>query len=83
MQHGISTKILPEAISWHFAGMWNHIPELVQSWEHDESEQYPYPRSINLLRRCISIPINYYMPSQMEENLTLSVNSILQSYANH
>ena len=25
---GTSTKILPEAYSWHFAGLWSHIKEL-------------------------------------------------------
>ena len=25
---GYSTKILPEALDWHFAGKWTHIKEL-------------------------------------------------------
>ncbi|MFM7526049.1 MAG: DegT/DnrJ/EryC1/StrS family aminotransferase, partial [Actinomycetota bacterium] len=27
--NGLSTKILPEAVTWHFAGTWSHMPELV------------------------------------------------------
>ena len=29
INEGLGTKILPEAISWHFAGTWNHMPELL------------------------------------------------------
>ena len=28
LKRGISTKILPEAYTWHFAGEWKHIKEL-------------------------------------------------------
>ena len=28
LEKNYSTKILPEATSWHFAGQWEHIKEL-------------------------------------------------------
>ncbi len=49
---GISTKILPEAISWHFAGMWNHIKEL----EIDDKKEF-CKKSLAILNRAVAIPV--------------------------
>ena len=49
---GISTKILPEAISWHFAGMWNHIKEL----EIDSKKEF-CKKSLTILNRAVAIPV--------------------------
>lgn len=41
LKSGIGTKILPEAITWHFAGTWNHMPLLVQVNGGDLSKSFP------------------------------------------
>lgn len=51
----ISTKILPEAISWHFSKTWNHIPEIITTTDLSDSE--------DRLRRCISLPVNIKQPT--------------------
>lgn len=49
---GISTKILPEAISWHFAGSWNHIPE-IKNFESSNR----FKTSHSILSKAVAIPI--------------------------
>ena len=56
---GINTKILPEALSWHFAGEWNHMPQLIKS--HGEDLKTAFKTSEEILSRCVSLPINVYM----------------------
>ena len=56
---GVSTKILPEAVSWHFAGTWTHMPELVEA--HGGSLCGEFPRSSALLDRAVSIPVTVRM----------------------
>ncbi len=60
LQEGISTKILPEALTWHFAGTWTHMPELVDS--HGGDMTTAFPRSRALLDRAVSLPVNVQMP---------------------
>ena len=56
MSAGFGTKILPEAIDWHFAGVWDHV-FTEKSREELEDEFKP---SGELLRRsiCLNIPVN-------------------------
>ena len=63
----ISTKILPEAYSWHFAGKWNHISELVAA--HRGRLNEAFPKSEALLARAVSLPIQVNMPNQMPERV--------------
>ena len=49
-QYEIATKILPEAITWHFAKTWNHIPEILLLTDLSKSHAR--------LSRCISLPVN-------------------------
>jgi 8-amino-3,8-dideoxy-alpha-D-manno-octulosonate transaminase len=55
MAAGFGTKILPEAIDWHFAGVWNHV-FTDKSLEELESE---FESTGELLRRsiCLNIPV--------------------------
>ena len=55
LKEGISTKILPEAITWHFAGMWDHMDELKTYYKNNLSNYFK--KSEELLRRAVSIPI--------------------------
>lgn len=67
LQQGYSTKILPEATSWHFAGRWNHIKEL-------KINDKMYIRSKHILSRCVSIPIFY----KMQKNFPNTVYKVLK-----
>lgn len=57
-KHGYGTKILPEAIDWHFAGVWNHILLKYDLYKDDDLETR-YKKTGDLLRRsiCINIPV--------------------------
>jgi 8-amino-3,8-dideoxy-alpha-D-manno-octulosonate transaminase len=55
LSRGISTKILPEATTWHFAGDWSHMPELVDSHGGDLANAFPRSRAI--LERAVSLPV--------------------------
>ncbi len=51
---GISTKILPEAYTWHFAATWRHIKPLIKTKKKLNNS---FPISKKILSRCVSIPI--------------------------
>ena len=60
LKKGYSTKILPEATSWHFAGQWEHIKEL-------KIKKDKLIRSERILSKCVSIPIFYKMKKNFPE----------------
>lgn len=68
LEEGYSTKILPEATSWHFAGKWKHIKEL-------KVDDNMFLKSKNILSRCISIPIFY----SMQKNFPNIVYKVLKN----
>jgi 8-amino-3,8-dideoxy-alpha-D-manno-octulosonate transaminase len=70
LSNGISTKILPEAISWHFAGLWDHIEELKISADQDDCK---YSKSQRILERCISIPIGVNLDKSVVTGVTMAV----------
>ena len=49
---GLGTKILPEAISWHFAGKWDHMAELSSFYDNKLSNSFPI--SLGILSRSVS-----------------------------
>jgi 8-amino-3,8-dideoxy-alpha-D-manno-octulosonate transaminase len=54
VDRGLGTKILPEAITWHFAGTWDHMPTLVK---HYGNLQKHCAASEAILRRCVALPV--------------------------
>ncbi len=62
---GVSTKILPEAVSWHFAGTWAHMPELVEA--HGGSLDEEFPKSKALIERAVSLPVTVEMDDDLPE----------------
>tara|TARA_Y100000739_G_C20611766_1_gene469059 strand:+ start:2574 stop:3716 length:1143 start_codon:yes stop_codon:yes gene_type:complete len=54
--NGFGTKILPEAIDWHFAGSWGHI---LESFDAKEDIIKNYKKTGELLTRsiCLNIPV--------------------------
>ncbi|MBI4936643.1 MAG: DegT/DnrJ/EryC1/StrS family aminotransferase [Nitrosomonadales bacterium] len=71
LARGVSTKILPEATTWHFAGTWTHMPELVKA--HGGSLSDAFPQSRQLLERAVSLPVMVNMP----ETLPLTIRAAL------
>lgn len=63
---GISTKILPEAYTWHFASEWKHIPSI-------KNLKNGFPKSKNYLERCVSIPIFIKMSKNHFKNIGIAV----------
>ncbi len=59
LQVGLATKILPEAYSWHFAGTWNHMPELVSA--HGGNLTAAFATSDRILSRAVSLPVGVKM----------------------
>lgn len=55
---GIATKNLPDALDWHFAGTWGHMFSGIPSLADPESR---WPRSAELLRRSIALPVTVKM----------------------
>ena len=55
LKAGISTKILPEAMSWHFAGLWEHMPSLKS--HAGKSVRESLQPSERLLARAVCLPI--------------------------
>jgi len=64
LAQGFGTKILPEAISWHYAGTWDHMPELVAS--HGGSLGDAFPTTNDLLGRAVALPVSVNMPDDLE-----------------
>ena len=60
LEKNYSTKILPEATSWHFAGQWEHIKEL-------KMKKSKLIKSDRILSKCVSIPIFYKMKKNFPE----------------
>ena len=57
-ENGFGTKILPEAIDWHYGGVWSHIlPSFTQYKDIDLEQRYK--ATGDLLRRsiCLNIPV--------------------------
>lgn len=54
----ISTKILPEATTWHFAATWSHMPELVE--RHGGALEDAFPKSKKILECAVSLPVSVF-----------------------
>ena len=68
---GLGTKILPEAVTWHFAGTRSHIPELVAATPLPLGEAWP--RSAALLERSIALPVMVHMSDDVGERMRRAI----------
>jgi 8-amino-3,8-dideoxy-alpha-D-manno-octulosonate transaminase len=71
IKEGVATKILPEAYSWHFAGTWSHMPELVAA--HSGKLETAFPNSKTLLSRAVSIGIGVKMAADIPERVSRAI----------
>jgi 8-amino-3,8-dideoxy-alpha-D-manno-octulosonate transaminase len=68
---GLGTKILPEAVSWHFAGTWDHMPQLVSHVGGDVHGAWP--RSEALLARAVALPVMVHMDDTVPARISSAV----------
>lgn len=77
LQIGVSTKILPEAYTWHFMGCWDHIASLASQDKVPLNERF-LP-SEKILRRAVSIPVFLNMDSSLPERICNAICSAVKS----
>jgi len=68
-EKGFGTKNLPDAINWHFAGMWSHIFKDTSVW----------PESEKLLKRAIALPIMVKMDDEEINNIIEAIKECLKN----
>jgi 8-amino-3,8-dideoxy-alpha-D-manno-octulosonate transaminase len=71
---GLSTKILPEAVTWHFAGTWTHMPELVA--RHGDLAA-AFPATNARLARCVSLPVTVNMDEAVPARVRAAITPVL------
>jgi 8-amino-3,8-dideoxy-alpha-D-manno-octulosonate transaminase len=75
LKDGIGTKILPEAITWHFAGTWDHMPSLVKA--NGGLLSRAFPQSRELLSRSVALPIVVRMAEDVPQKIRKGLGSVL------
>jgi 8-amino-3,8-dideoxy-alpha-D-manno-octulosonate transaminase len=76
LQAGLGTKILPEAITWHFAGTWDHMPSLVAA--NGGNLARAFPKSKALLDCAVALPIMVQMDPQMPQRVFEALKPVLK-----
>ena len=71
---GSATKILPEAVTWHFAGTWSHMPELVAT--HGDLA-VAFPATSARLSRCVSLPVIVKMAENLPATIRAAITPVL------
>ena len=72
---GMATKILPEAYSWHFAGTWSHMPELVNA--HGGNLAAAFLPSHEILSRAVSLPVGVMLEEGAPEKVRVALSIAL------
>lgn len=57
-ENGLGTKNLPDALTWHFSGTWEHLFKEFPTLKNCTDK---WPASKNLLERAIALPVNVKM----------------------
>lgn len=76
IKEGLGTKILPEAVTWHFAGTWNHMEELVKTYGADISKQFP--KSVSFLEKSVALPVMVNMDTNYPELIYSSLQKVFE-----
>jgi len=74
LDRGFGTKILPEALDWHFAGVWSHLLPRFERYRGADLETF-WPRTGDLLRRSICLNIPVLMDDEQIERLAEAIVS--------
>jgi 8-amino-3,8-dideoxy-alpha-D-manno-octulosonate transaminase len=73
---GLSTKILPEATSWHFAGAWTHMPELIRA--HGGNLDEDFNASRRWLSRAVALPVGVRMAGDVPQRVRRALSAALK-----
>jgi 8-amino-3,8-dideoxy-alpha-D-manno-octulosonate transaminase len=71
----ISTKILPEAYTWHFAPTWKHIKELKKKYPDLKNSFY---KSKQIIDKAVSIPIFVNMNKKIPKKIRNAIKKAIQ-----
>jgi 8-amino-3,8-dideoxy-alpha-D-manno-octulosonate transaminase len=77
LSSGLATKILPEAYTWHFAGTWKHMPELIAA--HGGNLDGAFQKSQDILSRAVSMPISVYMATDAPQRARQAIEKAIYS----
>lgn len=61
----IGTKILPDALGWHFFGNWPHIAARIRKYASKDLSRL-MPRSRKILGKCVALPVGLEMGGTIE-----------------
>ena len=73
-EHGFGTKILPEALDWHFAGVWGHLLGEYDRYHTADLESL-WPKTGIMLRSSICLNIPVLMDDATIDNLVEAIIS--------
>lgn len=71
LSRGIGTKILPEALTWHFAGSWSHMPQLLK--KYGKNIRKKFPKSYSYLNKAVSIPISMNYKNKLAKKINTAL----------
>ena len=77
IEENLATKILPEAYTWHFAGTWAHMSELVAA--HGGNLQKAFPQSHAILSRAVSLPVWVNMEENVPHRVRVAIEKAMKS----
>jgi dTDP-4-amino-4,6-dideoxygalactose transaminase len=72
---GLTTKNLPDAFNWHFAGTWGHIFSPIERYKGGLWNR-EWKKSEELLRRAVAMPVFIRMP---DEQIDKTINAIREA----
>ena len=73
-EHGFGTKILPEALDWHYAGVWGHLLGEYDRYHTADLESL-WPKTGIMLRSSICLNIPVLMDDATIDNLVEAIIS--------
>lgn len=73
---GLATKILPEAITWHYAATWTHMPQLVKA--HGGDLASAFPKSTAILNRAVALPVMVRMDAAVPGRFRTALATVLK-----
>ena len=71
----LGTKNLPDALTWHYAGTWQHLFQGIPSLAHPETR---WPRTDELLHRAIALPVTVTMSEADRATVVAAVRQIAE-----
>jgi 8-amino-3,8-dideoxy-alpha-D-manno-octulosonate transaminase len=74
---GYSTKNIPDAIDWHFAGTWNHMFSTVPAYR--DTWKTTWKHTAGLLARSIAIPIYVKTTDEELHKQVDAINAIMKT----